>query len=196
MALIVFSWPDVYFKWWHFPAGEGILFVCQQVWIRNTMKSCWEAGAPVYRLRLVSDESWSLIYTLINVDLLSITCPVCPCIVFVPSHWRRISTCVMTQIHLRTFSPWILSICPSFRAAPRTLQSVRTILSALASERKALESSMAFLSPKKNTHTSFITDDTVFQLHVIIFDICLLEYFNLVVMVILCSPLSISTGTF
>lgn len=44
-------------------------------------------------------------------------------------------------------SPWILSIWPIFRAAPRTLQSVWTILSALASERKALESKMDFLSP-------------------------------------------------
>lgn len=41
--------------------------------------------------------------------------------------------------------PWMLSICPSFNAAPLTLQSVRTIRSALASERKGLESKTAFL---------------------------------------------------
>lgn len=46
-------------------------------------------------------------------------------------------------------SPWILSIWPIFRAAPRTLQSVRTILSALASERKALRSRTDCLSPLK-----------------------------------------------
>lgn len=41
----------------------------------------------------------------------------------------------------------MLSIWPSLRAAPRTLHSVRTILSALASERKTLESRTALLSP-------------------------------------------------
>lgn len=66
----------------------------------------------------------------------------------------------ITAMHPRTrsddTSPWILSICPSLRAAPRTLQRVRTILSALASERKALESRMDFLSPEKHTHTHSI----------------------------------------
>lgn len=41
-------------------------------------------------------------------------------------------------------SPWMLSIWPSFRAAPRTLHSVLTIRSAFASDRKGLESSTAF----------------------------------------------------
>ena len=49
-------------------------------------------------------------------------------------------------------SPWMLSIWPSFRAAPRTLQRVATILSALASERKALESRMDFFSPEEQTN--------------------------------------------
>lgn len=53
-------------------------------------------------------------------------------------------------------SPWILSIWPIFRAAPRTLQSVRTILSALASERKALESRMDCLSPLETKKASWI----------------------------------------
>lgn len=38
----------------------------------------------------------------------------------------------------------MLNICPSFRAAPRTLHKVLTILSALASDRNGLESITAF----------------------------------------------------
>lgn len=44
----------------------------------------------------------------------------------------------------RAPSPWMLSIWPSLSAAPRTLHSVRTMRSALASDRKGLESSTAF----------------------------------------------------
>lgn len=43
----------------------------------------------------------------------------------------------------------MLSICPIFRAAPLTLQSVRTILWAFASERNALEPRTDLSSPKK-----------------------------------------------
>lgn len=147
MALIVFSWPEVYFRWWHFPVGKRILFVCQRVWIRNMMKCCWEAEAPVYCLCLVFDESWTFIWSLIHVGLRSIMC-LCSVCDGLMSLFDKPHVCNVMNSFWHT-SPWILSICPSFRAAPRTLQSVRTILSALASERKALESSMDFLSPTK-----------------------------------------------
>lgn len=52
------------------------------------------------------------------------------------------------QLH----SPWMLSIWPSLSAAPRTLQSVRTMRSALASDRKGLESSTAFFPVEKSGH--------------------------------------------
>lgn len=42
-------------------------------------------------------------------------------------------------------TPWMLSICPSFNAAPLTLHRVLTMRSALASFRKGLESRMPFL---------------------------------------------------
>lgn len=45
--------------------------------------------------------------------------------------------------------PWMLNICPSFSAAPRTLHSVLTILSALASDRNGLESITAFFPEGK-----------------------------------------------
>lgn len=45
--------------------------------------------------------------------------------------------------------PWMLNICPSFSAAPRTLHKVLTILSALASDRKGLESINAFFPEDK-----------------------------------------------
>lgn len=63
----------------------------------------------------------------------------------------RLTCCTRSTARARSedTSPWILSIWPIFRAAPRTLQSVRTILSALASERKALESRTDLLSPLK-----------------------------------------------
>lgn len=51
--------------------------------------------------------------------------------------------------------PWILNICPILSAAPRTLHSVLTILSALASDRRG-ESNRALLSAKhtrKRTYT-------------------------------------------
>lgn len=44
----------------------------------------------------------------------------------------------------------MLSICPILSAAPRTLQSVLTILSALASDSKG-ESSRAFMSAKQTS---------------------------------------------
>lgn len=42
-------------------------------------------------------------------------------------------------------TPWMLSICPSFSAAPLTLHKVLTMRSALASDRKGLESRTPFL---------------------------------------------------
>lgn len=42
-------------------------------------------------------------------------------------------------------TPWMLSICPSFNAAPLTLHSVLTMRSALASDRNGLESRTPFL---------------------------------------------------
>lgn len=49
-------------------------------------------------------------------------------------------------------SPWMLSIWPSLSAAPRTLHSVRTMRSALASDRKGLESSTAFFPAGEQSH--------------------------------------------
>jgi len=57
--------------------------------------------------------------------------------------------------------PWILSIWPSLRAAPRTLHSVLTIRSALASERKGLWSRTAFLSPMWNYNSVNIFHRTI-----------------------------------
>ena len=45
--------------------------------------------------------------------------------------------------------PDMLNICPSFKAAPRTLHKVFTILSALASVRNGLLSKIAIFSPAK-----------------------------------------------
>lgn len=42
-------------------------------------------------------------------------------------------------------TPWMLSICPSFNAAPLTLHRVLTMRSALASDRKGLEAKTPFL---------------------------------------------------
>lgn len=130
MALVVFSWPGVYFRRWHFCLPEtGWSLVVKH---RANGRTVCECGFTV------SDMSEPCVRR-----------SSCPRNVF--------RTCVITAMHPRTCSddtsPWILSICPSLRAAPRTLQRVRTILSALASERKALESRMDFLSPEKHTHS-------------------------------------------
>lgn len=54
-------------------------------------------------------------------------------------------------------SPWMLRACPSLRAAPLTLHRVLTIRSALASDRKGLESRTAFLfSPKKTKNKTIL----------------------------------------
>lgn len=55
--------------------------------------------------------------------------------------------------------PWMLSICPILSAAPRTLHSVLTILSALASDSRG-ESNKAFASKKaQKTQNRIISSD-------------------------------------
>lgn len=165
MALIVFSWPGVYFRWWHFPVGKRILFVWKRLWYRNMMKCLW--GSCSTSLPSVFDLYWeaeALFATLMPEGLLYVT--------FLSSEsellmslYHVISLCAaslkmnswMIFRFIWSTSPWILSICPSFSAAPRTLQSVRTILWALASDRKALESSMDFFSPEEQTNHSVQT---------------------------------------
>lgn len=53
-----------------------------------------------------------------------------------------VNVCVQASV---CCTPWMLSICPSFNAAPLTLHRVRTMRSALASDRKGLESRTPFL---------------------------------------------------
>lgn len=48
-------------------------------------------------------------------------------------------------------APWMLSICPILSAAPRTLHSVLTILSALASDSRG-ESNRELVSTKHTAH--------------------------------------------
>lgn len=55
----------------------------------------------------------------------------------------------------------MLSICPSFNAAPLTLQRVLTMRSALASDRKGLESKTAFLLSPACDETVFYSEDKV-----------------------------------
>lgn len=62
------------------------------------------------------------------------------------SQWPEISSVNILQQCV----PWMLSICPILSAAPRTLHSVLTILSALASDRRG-ESSRALMSTKNNS---------------------------------------------
>lgn len=54
--------------------------------------------------------------------------------------WMCVCVCVCVR-----HTPWMLSICPSFNAAPLTLHSVLTMRSALASDRNGLESRTPFL---------------------------------------------------
>lgn len=54
-------------------------------------------------------------------------------------------------------APWMLSICPIFSAAPRTLHSVSTIRSALASDRRG-ESSRALVSGKDSRRREMWAD--------------------------------------
>lgn len=65
------------------------------------------------------------------------------------SLWRNLNTILLFVLSLLCV-PWMLSICPIFSAAPRTLQSVLTILSALASDRRG-ESNRALMSAKNST---------------------------------------------
>lgn len=58
----------------------------------------------------------------------------------------------------------MLSICPSFNAAPLTLHKVLTMRSALASDRKGLESRTPFLSPVvkyKTEHKTTRKEDVI-----------------------------------
>ena len=50
--------------------------------------------------------------------------------------WGRVEVRSVVEGHA---VPWMLSIWPTLRAAPRTVHKVCTILSALASDRKGLE---------------------------------------------------------
>ena len=138
MALIVFSWPGVYFRRWHFCLPE----------------TGWSL---VVKHRAAVDGLWMWIYC--QLTRLS---GVCEVLASSSRVTRWISYTCDNCDASGDISPWILSICPSLRAAPRTLQRVRTILSALASERNALESRMDFLSPEKHTHTHTHTH-TVFR---------------------------------
>lgn len=61
--------------------------------------------------------------------------------------WRYLDTILLFVLLLQCV-PWMLSICPILSAAPRTLQSVLTILSALASDRRG-ESNRALVSTKQ-----------------------------------------------
>lgn len=64
-----------------------------------------------------------------------------PVYVFFPL-WLDVCVCVCV---CSSHTPWMLSICPSFNAAPLTLHSVLTMRSALASDRNGLESRTPFL---------------------------------------------------
>lgn len=68
------------------------------------------------------------------------------------SHLAALRTAKDLCSHL----PWMLSICPSFSAAPRTLHKVLTILSALASDRNGLESITAFFPEGKKREWTLI----------------------------------------
>lgn len=63
---------------------------------------------------------------------------------------------ILARWGLMKASSWMLSIWPSLSAAPRTLHSVFTMRSALASDRKGLESSTAFFPERSSGRRLFL----------------------------------------